>query len=88
MKWEQGCNQERANAPPEVFANKMALTYCTQRVISRDCITSTWTSSHNNLYACVCAASYWIKHLTNQHIMLPKTPNTEPETSFEALVVK
>jgi len=29
-----------------------------------------------------------IKHLTNQCTMLPKAPKTEPETSFEALVVK
>jgi len=34
------------------------------------------------------AASYLIKQLTNQCTMLPKTPNTEPETSCEALVVK
>ena len=34
------------------------------------------------------AASYWIKLLTSQCTMLPKTPNTEPETSCEALVVK
>jgi len=29
-----------------------------------------------------------IKPSTNQCTMLPKTPNTEQETSFEALVVK
>jgi len=29
-----------------------------------------------------------INQSTNQCIMLPKTPSTEPETSFEALVVK
>jgi len=28
------------------------------------------------------------KQLTNQSTMLPKTPNTEPETNFEELVVK
>jgi len=28
-----------------------------------------------------------IKQLTNQCTLLPKTPNTEPETCFEALVV-
>jgi len=34
------------------------------------------------------AASYWIKQLTNQCSMQPKTPNTEPETSCGVLVVK
>ena len=49
---------------------------------------STWTSCQDNFCACVCAASDRIKQLTNQCTMLPKTPSTEPETSFEALVVK
>ena len=33
-------------------------------------------------------ASYWIKLLNNRCTMLPKTPNTDPETSFEALGLK
>jgi len=66
----QGCNQERANRAiaPQNFANMMAFTCFTRNVISRDCVTSTWTSSQDNSLAHVCAASYigCIKLLTNQ----------------------
>jgi len=39
--------------PPEVFANMMAFTYFTWEVISRDCVTSTWSSSQDNFFAYV-----------------------------------
>ena len=35
--------------PPEIFANMMAFTYFTWKVISRDCVTSAWTSQHHFL---------------------------------------
>ena len=72
----------------ETFANTMAFTYFTWKVISRDRLTSKWTSSQDNFFACVCAASYRIKLLTNQCTVLSKTPSTEPETHFESLVLK
>jgi len=87
----QGRNQERANraiAPPEIFANVMAFTYFTRKVISRNCVRSTCTSSQDNLYANVFAASYGIhKLLTNQCTTLPKTANPELESTFQTLVV-
>jgi len=39
-----------------------------------------------NFFACVYAASYRIEQ--NQNTVLTETPNTEPYTSFKALVVK
>jgi len=88
----QGRNQERANRafapPPGIFANVMAFTYFTRKVISRNCVRSTCTYSQGNFFANVFAASYEIhKLLTNQCTMLPKTPNPKLETSFQALVV-
>ena len=66
----------------------MAFTYSTWKDFSRNCVTSKKTSSQDNFSAYVCTASYRIKLITNQCTMLPKTRSTEPETRFEALVVK
>ena len=65
--------------PPKCFANMMAFTYCTRNVTSRDCVTSTWTSSQYSVFAYVCAASYRILKNINQSVY-HVSENSQPRT--------
>jgi len=85
----QGRNQERANwaiAPPRNFCKHDAIhvLHMKSYFLRLRCLYVNFFS--RQLYR-IRAASYWIKLLTSQCTMLPKTPNTEPETSCEELVV-
>jgi len=84
---DRAATGEQGHCPPPKVCKRDGVHVLHTKRYSRDCVTSTWTSQ-DNFFACDCPASYRIKLLTNQCTMLPKTPNTEPQTSFEALVVK
>jgi len=76
-------NGQTGQLPPEMFADMMAFTYSTRKVISRDLRYLYVNLFSRHFFAYVCAASYRIKLLTSQCTMLPKTPSKEPETSFK-----